>query len=101
MSEKLNITSQTVIARAEGLVASDLDGETVLLNLASGKYFGMDLIGSRIWELLEKPLTMTKLCDALIEEYDVAREQCEHDVANYLSTLLEKKLIDLSDEPVE
>ena len=40
------IEPASVISRADGFLASDIDGETVMMSLKQGKYFGMDAVGS-------------------------------------------------------
>ena len=55
-----------------------LDGEAVLLDLASGTYFGLDAVGTRIWELLDQRQPLAAILDAILDEYDVeehARER--------------------------
>lgn len=97
MGDRINIGPNTLVSQVEGLVCSDMDGETVLLSVESGNYFGMDSIGSRIWGLIEEPRPVSRLCQALIEEYDVEPSQCERDVIAYLTQLAKEGLIRVSD----
>jgi hypothetical protein len=77
------------------VVAADMDGETVMLSIASGKYYGIDAVGSRIWELLSEPKTMSELVQSLREEYDVEPEQCRADVVDFLHYLCGEGLVKL------
>jgi hypothetical protein len=87
----------TRVARGEGLVSSEMDGETVLLSVETGRYYGMDPVGSRIWDLIEQPRRVSGLCEALQEEFEVEREQCERDVLSYLNELYQEGLIEAED----
>ena len=79
------------------VVFRDLGGELVLLNLESGVYFGLDPVGTRIWHLLKEPCALEQILDALVDEYDVARGQCERDLLRFSGHLREKALIEVSD----
>jgi len=87
------ITTESVISQTEEIVASDIDGETVMMSLENGKYYGLDDIGSRIWELIEQPIKVSGLIDALLERFDVDRETCERDVLKFLNGLNEDKIL--------
>jgi hypothetical protein len=93
MSRKNIISPDIVVAQVEEIVSSDLDGETVMMSIKNGKYYGMDAIGSRIWALIKQPLSVSELCDILLGEFDVDREQCEKDVLGFLNELVEGNLV--------
>jgi len=79
---------------SDDVVARKVAGEMVLLDLASGLYFGLDPVGSRIWELLsQNSCTLAELCDAIEAEFDAPREQIESDVIALTEQFSEKKLI--------
>ena len=79
--------------RDPGLIWADMDGETVMMSTEKGEYFGLGGIGSRIWELLEEPVTATRICEQIVAEFDVDAGACEADVVEFLSQLLEIELI--------
>jgi hypothetical protein len=81
------------------VVFRDLDGEMVLLNLASGVYFGLDPVGTRIWGLIAEQRSPAEIVTMLTAEYEVDAETCDADLWNLLDTLAENELIDLSDGP--
>lgn len=78
---------------SDDVVAREVGGEIMILDLDSGNYFGLADIGCRIWKLLEDGSSAAEACDALIAEYDVARDVLEGDVLALLSDLLERRLI--------
>jgi hypothetical protein len=73
----------------------EVSGETVLLDLSSENYFGLDEIGTRIWEMLNGGASVGEVVDALLEEYDTDRKVLECDVAELLEKLAEAGLISL------
>ena len=58
----------------------ELDGEAVVLNLDSGTYFGLDPVGTRIWELVRQCGSLQTVFEAISDEYDVEPETLERDL---------------------
>ena len=83
----------TVVTIAENQVHSNLDGESVILDLEEGIYYGLDEVGTRIWELIQKPVQIQHVIDAITQEYDVTRERCTADIFNLLADLQEHHLL--------
>lgn len=79
---------------SDDVIARGVAGEMVLLDLASGLYFGLDPIGSRIWEKVSQgPCSLAEICDTIEEEFDAPREQVEGDIVALFAQLEDKKLI--------
>jgi hypothetical protein len=68
--------------------------ETVILNLESGTYYGLDPVGARMWQLLGEGKSLGELCEIMLEEYDVARERLEADLLNLAEELANNGLVD-------
>ena len=83
----------TLIRRNPGAVSSDLDGEAVILDMESGKYHGLDTTGTRIWELLEDPITFDEIVLQLMSEYSVEQEQCTTDVKEFIYQMVDSGLV--------
>jgi hypothetical protein len=77
-------------------MARQVGDETVILDLASGTYFGLDPVGARIWQLLTEGRTLAEICAVMLAEFEVAREDIERDVLALAEELRAKKLIDLT-----
>lgn len=75
------------------VLARQVGEETVMLDLAKGAYFGLDPIGARVWQLLAEGKTLADACDAIVEEYDVSREDAERDLLALAAELLAQGLI--------
>ena len=79
---------------SDEVVAREVNGEMVLLDLNSGQYFGLDAVGGRIWQLLsEAPRTLAELCDHIEREFDAPRERIEADLMMLAKQLQDQELI--------
>ena len=82
---------------SDEVLFQEVGGETVLLDLESEQYFGLDAVGTRVWQLLGEGAGAETVVDTLIEEYDVDRQTLSADVSNLLDQLAEAGLIRLTD----
>ncbi len=87
------ITLDTVVRIHEDAVFRELGGEGVLLQLASGMYFGLDPVGTRLWQLLEQHGTLRTTADAAAQEFDVLADVLERDLLELVAELHEKQLV--------
>lgn len=78
--------SSTVVA-VDHQTSTQIKGESVVLDLEEGVYYGLNDVGARVWELVQEPARVSELVDAIAEEYDVPREQCIGDVKELLHDL--------------
>jgi len=90
------IDEQTYVKRNDEVFANEIDGEAVMMNIQTGKYYGLDEIGSRIWELMEHKIQVKEIIGQLQKEYDVSEQQCKTDVLNLLNELKSNQLIEIS-----
>src|SRR5258708_2301581 len=81
----------------DDVLSQELNGEAVLLNLKTGVYFGLDAVGTRVWQLFSERQAVAHVLDALVAEYDVPREQCSHDLLALIAKLQDHGLVTLSD----
>ena len=75
------------------LLSQKIEDELVILDMNSDHYFGLDQVGSHIFELLKEGATLETLVGSLNEQYDVKQEQLEEDIAELLNKLLNNGLI--------
>lgn len=83
----------SIVARIPNLIATDLDGNKVMMNMESGKYYMLDGIGSRIWQLLETSPSINDIVSALVREYDVDHQQCLADLLRFFSKMAQAGLV--------
>ncbi len=94
-SKNARNTGQTTVVAVKDQVSCDLAGEAAILNLKTGVYYGLDAVGSRVWELIQEPKTVAAVRDALLEEYEVEPARCESDLKQLLAQLAEKELLEV------
>jgi len=82
------------------VICRELSGETVLLNLESGVYYGLDAVGTRVWQLLMQGCTSASVRDTMIEEYDVAPDVLNADVLRLVGDLRDRGIV-TPREPVQ
>ena len=95
-SANKEIGPDTLLQRKPDLLFNEIDGEVVMLSIENSEYYGMDKVGSRIWQLLEKPMRFRELVAKLMEEYEVSEEQCTIDTLAFLKKITDKKLVNLT-----
>lgn len=87
------ININNVVSRRNDIDTTDLNGEIVMMDLEKGRYFSLNGVGSRIWEIIEEPIGINKIVDCLLEEYDVNRNECEENVLEFLGKLEDANII--------
>ena len=83
----------TRVAVPETVLFRDLDGEAVLLATESGRYFGLNEVGTRMWSLLRLHSDVEAVCRALLAEYEVPEARLREDLAQFVATLVSRGLI--------
>jgi hypothetical protein len=74
-------------------VFRELDGEAVILQLEAGMYYGLDPVGTRLWQLIEAHGQLRPVLDAALQEFDVPSDVLERDLIELVSRLAEKQLV--------
>lgn len=74
-------------------ISGRLHDEMVMMDLDQGKYFSLNPVATRIWDLLERELTIEELCALLREEYEVESHRCSEEVAGYLEEMARLGLV--------
>lgn len=87
------IQLKTIVNQSKDIDATDLNGEKVMMNLEKGKYFALNGVGSRIWEIIYEPITVQGTIDTLVQEYEVEYEVCKNSVLEFLERLNDDELI--------
>ena len=78
---------------SDDVVFRILGDEAVILNLASGVYFGLDTVGTRMWQLMSEHGSTDKVVETLLDEYEVEEGQLRSDMDNLIQQLSEKGLV--------
>lgn len=88
---------QKYIKIEEDVLVQELDNSTVILNLNTEQYYGLDEVGQRIWQLFSEHQNTQIVRDIIVQEYDVHPDLLEADIARLIIELSEAKLISVFD----
>lgn len=77
----------------ESVLFRELGEESVLLELDSGRYYGLNQVGTRMWRLLADHGRLEPVCQILVQEYDVLPERAESDLVNLVQVLVSRGLL--------
>ncbi len=94
MGNDAPLTPASFVVRSNNLVQAEVNGEIVALHIEKGVCYGLNKVGSRVWELAALPVHVCDICSTLSKEYDVAPDTCESDVIALLEGLRAEGLID-------
>lgn len=82
-----DITPETRLRRSAELLSADIDGETVIMSVETGRYHSLDMIGGDIWSRLEQQTTAATLAESLARDYDAPRDTIERDILALLTVM--------------
>jgi len=77
----------------ENVLFQEVEGEAVLLSLDEGFYYGLDELGTRVWNFINEDLELDQMVDRIVEEYEVEPGQAREDIEKFLAELEESGLI--------
>jgi hypothetical protein len=87
------------VAFSERVISQEVTGETVILDLESECYFGLDEVGTRIWQLIRDSGELRAIYNTLLDEYDVEASRLRTDLEALITDACERGLITLSEAP--
>ena len=70
MTPSLPLSLRSTVSRHPSSIGTEVDGDVILMSIETGRYYGLDSIGSDIWRRIEAPITIEDLCVALQSDYD-------------------------------
>ncbi|PFP29482.1 PqqD family protein [Bacillus sp. AFS073361] len=98
MIKTQNVSLKLSIIQSKGNIASDMDGEKVLMSIKNSKYYNLGKLGGVIWDIIETKISVTNLIAILLSEYDIEQSMCEEQVITFLELLNREGLIIIGDE---
>lgn len=84
---------KTLYTRNSKTISGRLHDEMVMMDLDQGKYFSLNQVATRIWDLLESPSGIDQLCEVLSVEYDVDPDQCRRETEEVLGEMVRLGLV--------
>jgi hypothetical protein len=89
-----DVSLTSIVRISDDVVFRELEGEAVLLNLETGTYFGLDEVGSRIWQFIEQYGSLSTVLDEIEREFDVDRRVAERDLIGLVGQLVSRGLVE-------
>jgi uncharacterized membrane-anchored protein YitT (DUF2179 family) len=90
------MNSNNVISIKDNFIYSESDNELFLMSLENNAYYGLDEIGKRVFEIIQKPINFSEIVQILMNEYEVDEETCKNDLESFLNSLYKANIIDIS-----
>src|SRR5437870_5351580 len=87
------ITDPLPVRPAPNVIFQEVEGEAVLLNLDTERYYGLDVVGTRVWQLLVDHGDIDTIIARLLAEFDVAEPVLRGDIMTLLDSLVAAGLI--------
>ena len=95
MENHMNLSQKVIVS--EQVISQEVMNETVLLDLQSESYFGLDTVGTRIWQLIQEGCDLQSIHATLLDEYEVEESQLRADLEALITHACERGLISLTD----
>jgi len=89
----MNTPAYSKLKISTDVLSQEVGGETVLLDLQSENYFGLDEVGTRFWLLLQEGNDLSQIVGQLQDEYDVQEQQLKQDLDDLIKKLVGAGLI--------
>jgi len=89
-------SSNQIVTAAPEQLSSRLGAETVILNMRSGVYYGLNPVGARVWELAQNGSSIAGIRQRVLSEFDVVEQVAEQDLSELLAEMHSEGLIQIS-----
>lgn len=88
------LTPHMRLRRRERILKQEADGTVVLLSLHTGRYFALNEVGGRIWELCDGSRTVSETAAIISLEYEAPLDVVERDLTELLTNLIHENLVE-------
>lgn len=94
-STTMPIQFSSIVAVASDVLIRTVGEESVVLNLQTEHYLGLDDVSTRIWQLLTAGGSIQSAYDTLLTEFEVDPEQLRRDLEDFVEELLQLQLVEI------
>lgn len=88
-----SITLDDRVKTPKDVVFREVEQEMVLLNLGTGSYYGLDPVGSRMWDLLAEKKNIREVLEIMLQEYEATTEDLQRDILHLVQELKTRGLV--------
>ncbi len=89
------MTDNSKIKLIKSLDTTDLDGEKVMIDFSSGKYFLLKGSANEIWDYIQNPILVSDILQKLLNMYDVSEDTCRESIFSFLTQLKNYAIISI------
>jgi hypothetical protein len=97
---RASLDLSAIVTPSPEVLVQELDGEAVLLNLESERYFGLDDVGTRLWQHLLEHRRLERVCEEMQKEYDVDESTLRADVLGLVDELIAAGIVSVEQDAV-
>ena len=87
------VTLNSSVELKDDVIFQPLGGEAVILNLRTEIYFGLDRVGTEIWQFLQEDKIVRTVVYKLLDKYDISEEQLANRLFEFIEKLEAKGLV--------
>lgn len=91
--EYTKLSESTIIVACDHQTSAQLGDEKVILDLEKGKYYGLNPVGVRIWEIIQTPTSIRNIVSTITSDYNIRRSRCLEKISPFLENLRKNDLI--------
>jgi hypothetical protein len=95
-----HFTDTTTVKAVADQVSCKLGEEAVVLHLKNGVYYGLNPVGTTVWNFIQQPRRVSEIREQILQEYDVEEERCHRDLLDILEHLAGAGLVEVADGPI-
>jgi hypothetical protein len=95
----MSISLNSHLMIPEEVLSTTVGDESVLLNLRTGTYFGLDVVGTRFFQLLGAGDRLSTVHRTMMDEFEVSAERLEHDLLHLSEQMAAKGLLSIAETP--
>lgn len=88
-----SLTEDTPVQWTQTAISTEIDGELVALDVTKGVCYGLNRVGTRIWQLVESPRSAREIAEILVTEFDVSPDVCREQTLSLLRDLAAAELV--------
>ncbi len=78
---------------APGKISTEIDGESVIMDVQSGTYSSLNPVGSLIWKELREENRFASILESIVDHFEVPLDVAKKELAEFLDLLIEKNLV--------
>ena len=84
---------ESVVCRSSDIVTSEIDDSIVMMSVSAGTFYGLNAVGSAIWQFVERPTTVETIITHILAEFEVSQAQCQDDILAFIEAMFDKKTL--------